>query len=56
MEVFTLEGHPKARRAYAWMIYRKGEEERTLVVLGLPPPMVSAQDAVKLAMPSKTKR
>lgn len=48
VEVFTLVGHPKARRAYACMIYREGEQEGTVVALGLPP-MASAQDAVNIA-------
>ena len=55
MEVFALVGHPKARRAYAWMMYRKGKQDRTLVVLG-PPPVASAQNAVKVAMASKAKK
>lgn len=49
VEVFALVGHPKARRAYAWMMYREGKEDRTVVVLELPP-VASAQDAVKVAM------
>jgi hypothetical protein len=34
--------------------YRKGEQDRTVVVLG--PPVASAQDAVKAAMASKAKK
>jgi len=55
VEVFALVGHPKARRAYAWMMYRKGEQDRTVVFLELPP-VASAQDAVKVAMASKAKK
>ena len=54
VEVFSLVGHPKARRAYAWMTYRKGEQDKTMVVLGLPP-VASAQDAVKVATATKAK-
>jgi hypothetical protein len=55
VDVFALVGHPKARRAYAWMIYRKGEQDRTVVILELPP-VASAQDAMKAAMANKAKK
>jgi hypothetical protein len=55
VDVFALVGHPKAKLAYAWMIYRKGEQDRTMVVLGIPP-VASAQNAVKVAMARKAKR
>ena len=48
-------GTSKARCAYAWMMYREGKEDRTLVILGLPP-VTSAQDAVKVAMGTPAKR
>ena len=55
VEVFALVGHQKAKHAYAWMMYREGKEDRTVVVLGLPP-VASAEDAVKVAMASTAKK
>jgi hypothetical protein len=55
VDVFALVKHAKAKLAYAWMIYRKGEQDTTAVVLGLPP-VASAQDAVRVAMARKAKR
>ena len=50
VEVFDLDGHPKAKRAYAWQ--RKSEKRadaQYTVVLGIPP-VNSANDAVKAAV------
>ena len=55
VDVFAVVGHPKAKLAYAWMMYQEGEQDRTVVVLGLPP-VASAEDAVKVAMASKAKK
>ncbi len=51
VEVFTLTGHPKAKRAYAWS-HKSGKDdsgERFVAVLEIPP-VESAQDAVKVAI------
>jgi hypothetical protein len=50
VETFQLEGHPKAKRAYAWVVpATKDEEVQYTVVLGVPP-INSAQDAVKASI------
>lgn len=50
VETFDLEGHPTAKRAYAWERQKdeRGDAEFT-VVLGIPP-VNSANDAVKAAI------
>ena len=57
VEVFDLSGHPKAKRAYAWM-HLDGpadSEDRFVAVLEIPP-VVSAQTAVKTAIVAEIKR
>jgi hypothetical protein len=51
VEVFTLIGHPKAQRAYAWsyMEGQNNETEQFVAVLELPP-VDSPQAAVKVAV------
>lgn len=52
VETFQLEGHPTAKRAYAWVRPQSesdSPEPEYTVVLGLPPAN-SAQDAVKVAV------
>ena len=52
VETFQLEGHPTAKRAYAWVRPQSGAdspEPEYMVVLGIPPAN-SAQDAVKVAV------
>jgi hypothetical protein len=51
VEVFDLIGHPKAKRAYAWS-YRAGDQNKTIVVLGLAP-VDSPQSAVRVTIASK---
>lgn len=53
VEVFSLKGHPKAKRAYAWSHVdgKHDEDERFVTVLGLPP-VTSPQIAVKVAIAS----
>jgi hypothetical protein len=47
VEAFQLDGHDRAKRAYAWVIpASQGHEPEYKVVLGVPP-INSAQDAVK---------
>ncbi len=48
VEVFTITGHPKAKRCYAWG-YKDGEEWAITSVLEIPP-VVSPQTAVKVAI------
>ena len=51
VETFQLEGHPTAKRAYAWARppSREHPEPEYTVVLGIPP-VNSARDAVKVAV------
>jgi len=56
VEVFTLTGHPKAKRAYAWS-HRDGEDdkdERFVAVLEIPP-VTSPETAVKVAISAQVK-
>jgi hypothetical protein len=56
VEVFTLTGHPKAKRAYAWS-HKSGEDdldERFVTVLEIPP-VESAETAVKVAIAAEVK-
>jgi hypothetical protein len=54
VEVFALVGHPKAKYAYAWT-YRDGDQNKTTVVLKLPP-VDSPQSAVKVAIAAKGRK
>jgi hypothetical protein len=49
VEVFDLNGHPKAKRAYAWshLDGARDERERFVAVLEIPP-VVSAETAVRV--------
>lgn len=56
VEVFTIRGHPKAKRAYAWG-HATGEEDqarRYVAVLELPP-VHSPETAVKVAVAAEIK-
>jgi hypothetical protein len=56
VEVFDLNGHPKAKRAYAWS-HRAGkndEGERFVSVLEIPP-VTSPETAVKVAIAAEVK-
>jgi hypothetical protein len=46
VEVFDLNAHPKAKRAYAWSY---GEPEKIITILELPP-VTDAQSAVKVGV------
>ena len=51
VEVFDLNGHPKAKRAYAWS-HKDGKDdsdEKFVTVLEIPP-VVSPETAVKVAI------
>ncbi len=51
VESFALEGHPKAKRCYAWSYLENGETQYT-TVLEIPP-VDSAETAVKVAIAGK---
>lgn len=51
VEIFDIEGHPKAKRCYAWSFVENGQPQYT-TVLELPP-VDSPQSAVKVAIASK---
>jgi len=49
VEVFDLDGHPKAKRAYAWSHLEGKADERTRFVAVLEmPPVKSAETAVRV--------
>ena len=54
VEVFDLNGYPKAKRCYAWshLDGKRDEREKVVAVLGIPP-VDSAQSAVKVAIASE---
>jgi len=51
VEVFHLEGHPKAQVAYGWGWKNQDEEIEYIGILRLPP-VKTATDAVKVAIAS----
>ena len=51
VETFDLEGHPKAKRCYAWSFLENGEPQYT-TVLEIPP-VDSPESAVKVAVAAK---
>jgi hypothetical protein len=56
VEVFDLNGHPKAKRAYAWS-HKDGKDdsgERFVAVLEIPP-VTSPETAVKVAIAAEVK-
>jgi hypothetical protein len=53
VETFDLEGHPKAKRAYAWRLM-DGSELRYVAVLEIPP-VESPQTAVKVAIAARAR-
>jgi hypothetical protein len=56
VEIFSLSGHPKAKRAYAWSHVdgKDDDDERFVTVLELPP-VKSAETAVKVAIASEVR-
>lgn len=54
VEVYDIEGHPKAKRCYAWS-YEEGGRTQTVAVLEIPP-VDSPKTAVKIAIASQNKR
>jgi hypothetical protein len=57
VEVFDLNGHPKAKRAYAWshLDGSKDERERFVAVLEIPP-VQSAVTAVRASIMADAKK
>ena len=56
VEVFDLNGHPKAKRAYAWSHLDGAKDERTRFVAVLElPPVTSPETAVKVAIAAEVK-
>lgn len=54
VEVFSLRGHPKALRCFAWSHETEGKDKRFVAVLELPP-VDSAQAAVRAAIVAEMK-
>ncbi len=56
VEVFTIRGHPKAKRAYAWghATGKNDQARRYVAVLELPP-VESPETAVKIAVAAEIK-
>jgi hypothetical protein len=56
VEVFDLNGHPKAKRAYGWLHPENadGTGERFIAVLEIPP-VTSPETAVKVAIVAEVK-
>ena len=54
VETFNIEGHPKAKRCYAWSFLENGETQYT-TVLEIPP-VDSAETAVKVAIAAKGRK
>jgi hypothetical protein len=51
VEVFDINGHPKAKRCYAWSHLDGANDERTRFVAVLEiPPVSSPETAVKIAV------
>jgi len=48
VETFNIEGHPKAKRCYAWLFVKDGQQQYT-TVLEIPP-VDSARTAVQVAI------
>ncbi|HYJ88084.1 MAG TPA: hypothetical protein VEW46_18600 [Pyrinomonadaceae bacterium] len=56
VEVFTIRGHPKAKRAYAWShATGKNDQARRYVAVLELPPVESPETAVKVAVAAEIK-
>jgi hypothetical protein len=53
VETFDLQGHPKAKRCYAWSYLENGERQYT-TALEIPP-VDSPETAVKVAIAAKAR-
>jgi len=54
VETFNIEGHPKAKRCYAWSVSENGEPKYT-TVLEIPP-VDSPESAVKVAIAATSRK
>jgi hypothetical protein len=54
VEVFDLDGHPKANRAYGWQFW-EGQNAQYTVVLGIPP-VDSPSAAVRASIAAEAKK
>ena len=54
VETFDIEGHPKAKRCYAWSFPENGEPKYT-TVLEIPP-VDSPESAVKVAIAATSRK
>jgi hypothetical protein len=54
VHVFTLDGHPAAKMAYAWSYEREDGKRRFFAVLHVPP-ITSPRDAVRAAIVAEHK-
>ena len=54
VEVFDLDGHPKANRAYGWQFW-EGKNAQYTVVLGIPP-VDSPNAAVRASIAAEAKK
>ena len=54
VEVYEIEGHPKAKRCYAWSYEERGRT-KTVAVLEIPP-VDSAETAVKAAIAAQARK
>jgi hypothetical protein len=54
VEVFDLDGHPKANRAYDWQFW-EGRNAQCTVVLGIPP-VDSPNAAVRASIAGEAKK
>ena len=55
VEIFSVTGHPRAKRAYSWSVDKGTSRERFTAVLEIPP-VKSALDAVKVAIVAAGKK
>lgn len=56
VQLFTVQGHPKATRAYAWSSPIENSEKRKVYAVLELPPVSSARDAVRAAIVSDHKK
>ena len=54
VEIFDLDGHPKAKRAYGWQFW-KGRNAQYTAVLGIPP-VDSPNAAVRASIAAEAKK
>ncbi len=56
VHVFDLEGHPKAKRAYAWSSPVEGSDRRKFFAVLHVPPVTSPLEAVRAAIVAEHRR